>query len=384
MIIRLYRIFFGYLRVRFYGDFKERILSLCAQNGIVLWGTRLTEKGIDSSISISDFRNLRIIARGKGARVHILKKRGVPFVVNRYKQRLGIPLGILLFFLILGIMSRFIWVIDINGNHKISDQKINSACQSIGITEGIAKDSIYPKVEREKLMLRLDGIAWASLNIEGSRLTVNVTETKEKDQENSEYTNLKASSDGIIEKMDIISGTSVVNVGQAVKKGDLLVSGIIETADGTRFVKSKGEVIAKSQTTKTFSEAYEQKHLIPTGEIKTKRILELFGFKIPLFLGEEKGQFKAKEKSTTANLFGVDLPIRIYEKEFAFQKEIEVKYSYEKLCEKLEKKLTELSKEAKIINKEIKTDENKVTMTVLIEREENIAVDDILLINAGN
>ena len=45
--------------------------------------------------------------------------------------------------------------------------------------------------------------------------------------------------------MDITSGTSVVSVGQAVKKGDLLVSGIIETADVTRFVNSRGKVYAK-------------------------------------------------------------------------------------------------------------------------------------------
>ena len=71
-----------------------------------------------------------------------------------------------------------------------------------------------------------------------------------------------ATADGIIKKMDIVSGNSVVKVGQAVKKGDLLVSGIIETVDGTRFVKSKGTVLATSEKEITLRENFKQKKWI--------------------------------------------------------------------------------------------------------------------------
>ena len=78
MIVFLYRIIFGYLRISIYGDFKEKALTLCAQNGITLWHNRLKEGKIECSILVKDFKFLRSVIRGKGVKVHILKKRGVP------------------------------------------------------------------------------------------------------------------------------------------------------------------------------------------------------------------------------------------------------------------------------------------------------------------
>ena len=322
MIIFIYRFLKGYLRVKFYGDFKERALSICATGGIRLWSTKLSDTGIESNISVNDFKYLRSLLCGKNVRVHILKKRGFPFFAERYKKRWGILVGALLFFVVLSVMSQYIWIIDVVGNNKITDKEILSACESIGICEGIEKYSFYPKIAKEKLMIKVDSIAWASMNIEGSRLTINITETKNKDEEKWNYTNLKAKCDGVIEKLDIVSGTSLVSIGQAVKKGDLLVSGIIETADGTRYVKSKGTVIAKSQTEVKLYEEFKQTHNIPTGKVKTKCVLELFGLKIPLFLGQETRNYKSSTSTDTFKLFGSNLPIKIHKKLFEFKKKV--------------------------------------------------------------
>lgn len=385
----IYRIISGYLKVSFYGEYRERILSLCATNGITLWNSRFTGDSIESCILVRDFRHIRKIARGKGVRVHILKKRGLPFITERYKKRFGILVGAVLFFLILELMSGYIWIIDINGNQSVSDSEILAACNNIGIHVGIKKNSIYPKIEREKLLLELDKIAWASLNIEGSRLTVNVTETKQAEDGNKSYSNLKADTDGIIEKMDIVSGTSVVKVGDAVKKGDLLVSGIIETADDTRFVNSKGTVTAKTERTMILSEDYKQKISVPTGEVKTKSVLELFGFKMPLYLGVENEPYEESKKTVTAKLFGQNLPIKIYKKRFEFYSERLVTYNYDELCGRLEKCLAEEieacnSESYKILKKEFSKNNTTVTLTAVIELKENIVYEDVLLINAGN
>lgn len=386
MIIFLYRIVFGFLRVCIYGDFKERALTLCAQNGITLWNNRLKEGKIECNILVKDFRLLRSVLRGKGVKVHILKKRGVPFILNRYRKRSGILVGAVLFFAIIQLMSGYIWIIDVEGNSKVSTAKILSACHSVGLDIGIRKDSFYPKLKREELMLCLDGVAWSSLNVEGSRLTVNVTEIKERDKEKT-YSNLKAASDGIIEKMDITSGTSVVSVGQAVKKGDLLVSGIIETADGTRFVGSRGKVYAKTKEEIVLSEDYSQKHSVPTGQTKTKTVIEAFDFKIPLYLGTEKGPFETEKSGKNLKLFSANLPIKIHTKKYTFLKEESVTYSYDELCSRLEKRLDEQMKKTEngeLNTKEFIKTEKGVDLKAVIEKNQNIAIEDNLIISAGN
>lgn len=384
-MIWLYRILSGFLKVAFYGDNKEKILSRCAENGITLWNTRFKEEKIESYITVRDFKAIRKISRNKGVRVHILTKIGIPFITERYKKRWGIVAGAVIFFFLIEFMSGYIWIIDINGNHKVSDEKILAACAEIGIKEGIGKKSFNPKTQRERLLLRLDGIAWASLNVEGSRLTVNVTETR-KEKEEKTYSNLKSDSDGVIEKIDIVSGISVVKVGDAVKKGDLLVSGIVETADDTRFVNSKGTVTARVEEKIVLRENFEQKTAVPTGAVKTKHVLDFFGIKIPLYLGREPKNYESSKRVTKAELFGQKIPLRLYEKRFEFYEEKTVKYSYEDLCERLENKLENQikGKKVKIISKEFSRDDKSVTLTVTAETVKNIVFEDILLINAGN
>ena len=132
-----YRIIFGFLRVRFYGDYKEKILSICANNGITLWNSKTNEKGIESSLLVKDFKFLRKITKGQKIRVHILKKRGLPFIIQRYRHRTGILVGVVIFFCFLEIMSSYIWIIYINGKNKVTDKEILNACENIDVREGI-------------------------------------------------------------------------------------------------------------------------------------------------------------------------------------------------------------------------------------------------------
>ncbi len=385
MIIKFYRIIWGFLRVRFYGSTKERVLAACANNGISLWNTRLTDKGIESCILIRDFRVLRKILP-KSARVHILKKRGIPFITARYSKRYGIAVGAVLFFALLQLLSSYIWVIDINGNRRLSEAEILNACRNIGIETGIKKKSIYPKGKRESLILQLEDIAWAGINIEGSRLTVNITETKEKVQESS-FSNLKAEKDGIITKIDIISGTAVVKVGQAVKKGDLLVSGIVETAEGNRFVNSKGNIIAKVKEETVLREKFTQTVNVPTADIHKRYVIDCMGLKIPLYLGSEKGEFTAKKSQNTLALFGSRLPITLYKKSFILHKSKEVTFSFETLSERLEQRLQsemESKENFKVTERIFQKTESEVILKAVTEGVENIAYSDILLINTGN
>ena len=62
-------------------------------------------------------------------------------------------------------------------------------------------------------------------------------------------------------------------------------------------------------------------------------------------------------------------------------------YNYEKLCVRLEKQLEnelEGQEGAEVLKKEFKEEEKGVRLSAIIGKEENIAVNDILLINTGN
>ena len=385
----LYRFIIGYLEVEFSGDVTEIILNICAKQGISLWSIKRRDKKIRGFITVRDFKSLPRVAKGSGIRVHILKKRGFPFIVGRYKKRLGIPVGAVIFFCFLELMSCFIWTVEVSANKTVPEKDILAACEKIGVREGIKKSSVNPKTAKQELLLELDKLAWASVNIEGCRATVNVSEAVQKAEKNGTPTNLKASADGIITKINITSGNCLVKPGETVAKGDLLVSGAIERTDSTQFVRSAGSIIAKTERELTVSGYYKRTVGEKTGKIKKKSVLSFFGIDIPLFLGHESLSYESRMEVKEASLLGKSLPIRLYTKYLEMTAQKEVILSKEELLKELEEKLTRAAQVEKIADFKVKNREfdeiqGGIRLKALISAEENIAVEEIMLFSTGN
>lgn len=370
----------------FYGEFPEKILNLTSANKIYLWDSKLTKKGIECCISVKDFRKMLFILKNSGVKVHILKKHGLPFKTEKNRKRLGLAVGMAVFFIFLKIMSGYVWIIDVTGNKTVDSKEIISALEDIGIKEGIRTKSINSKIQKEKLLLQIDSLAWASLNIEGCRLTVNVSEIKDEKNEETAACNLTASADGIIKKIDVTSGNCVVKPGDTVKAGDILVSGILERQSGTEFVRSQGSIIAVTERSINVKGNFTQQITSENGSNKTKTVLDLFTLKIPLYLGKETQKYNSVQKTVNLSLFGQTLPIRIHQKKFCYVDDYTVTYNREQLIEKLEKQIEDKIKEEGIetyteISRNINETEDQLEITVIISAEENIAVSEELLVS---
>ena len=383
-MIYIFRFLRGYLRIAVRGDSPQRILTLAAKNRISLWNSKYKKNGIEANVYMRDFFSLPLIVRKTGLRVHILNKKGLPFVIRKNRFRLGFFSGIILMFIFLQIMSGYIWVIDVNGNSKVKSEDILNACNSIGIKVGVRSKNINAKVLREKLLLKIDSLAWCSLNVEGSRLTVNVSEIKEK-TDNNEPSNLKASRDGIIKYIDVSEGDCLVKIGDTVKQGDVLVSGVRETSDGTVFSPSSGKITAETVRHYTCEKKYKQNLKIPNGRVKNKYLIELFGLKIPLYLGNETKEYTSSLKISKASLFGKSIPVTLYRRRFLFCNTKTVIYSEDELTQEINRELMDMIKKDKIEDYEMADaqafkSEEGIKITLKISTLENIAVSQGIIV----
>lgn len=385
-MLRLFRFLRGYVIVNFYGDNIEKLLNAIAANRLSIWDMRCRKGFISAAVSVASFKKLRFIKRPYKVKLRIVKKAGLPFFIEKHKNRTGFLIGAVLFILLIKFMSSFIWIVEISGNERIKNSEVKLNCKEIGIVEGIRKSKISSKLDAQELMLINENIAWASLNIEGCRLTVNISETRDiQKNESNKPTNIKASYDGIIKKIDVTSGNVLVKPGDAVKKGDILVSGIIENLNSTIFVRSSGTITAQTQRIYQSTQKYVQDVSRHAARREKRKVLTIFDINIPLFLSQINNPVNEKITVSNAKLFGAKLPIYITEYSYYNSNTVTVNYSESELLKLLEKDIENkmaLDAPMSFIEKssEVEAKKDSLTLTKTFICEENISyTEDIIM-----
>lgn len=389
-MVRFWRFIFGFLTIKIFGENGERVLNAAAYNGINIWNLRCKKRSITGNISIKDFKKLRYVKRGIKCKIKIMDKKGIVFYTNKYKNRFGFIVGAIIFASVLIFLSNFVWIINIEGNEKISTAEIINSCKKIGIYEGIKKNKINSKYDAQRLSLQQKDISWCSLNIEGSVLTVNLSESAVSDKEQRQNpSNLKADFEGKIKKIDVTSGNTVVKVGDTVSKGDLLVSGVIQNLSSIHFVHSEGVVIAETKRTFSAKGEYIQTTNIKTGDNIKKYTLSFFNIKIPLYLGNVKQHYNYTVDIKNLMLLGKKIPIKIACERYDILQEKTVTYDKVMLEEILYNNIKNQVEEFNFIRategeKEITYTENGMLLNIVYFCEENIAAQDKILLNTEN
>lgn len=387
MIVSLLKYAVGTVRFKVTGDYPERFLNQLAAYRISFWDVGRSGNAIVLSIKATDYVKLRKIRGKNRIRTRVLKRSGLPFKIKKYRLRIGFLAGAVLFFAALWFLSGFVWNINVVGNSKLSEREIIDALRELGLYEGCRVSSVDAKLLKTRLALKLDGIAWASVNLEGTTATVNISEVLDTEKTDPIPCNLKASRDGIVKRLEVNEGTITVSVGQTVKAGDILVSGITEYKDGSHSLgRSSGRVYAETNRSLSYLATFVQTEKVYTKKPVKRSVLTVFGVDVPLYLGSLKGNF---EPSTEVKQFGSGarrIPLKITETTF---KEVDIRafeIGTEVAVELAEAKLAEMEKEelkgAEILSKSVTSSicEKGVRITAEYTLLENIAEQDLLLI----
>lgn len=205
------------------------------------------------------------------------RKRGV---AGSYKKRYGIFFGIVIFAVLMFSLSQIIWSIEIEGNKRLSEEEVLSLLESCEVSEGMWNRKIDSDRTRILMMNRSRDIAWVSVNVSGMIARVQISETTLKDNAESteQYANIVASKDGVITDITVECGKPMVAVGDTVKKGELLISGIIEERDGDMsLVNAKGTVLARTEQTVEVTKSLTEQIKEKKGEKLKKISVNLFG-----------------------------------------------------------------------------------------------------------
>ena len=283
---RLIRYCRGTVQFTVTGAYPERFLNLCTQGGVGLWETRRTEDGIAACCAQCHRGRLEYYAGKSGCTLTVGRCSGIKNTARRYRRRIGLWVGAGLLVAGLLVMSRFVWRVEVVGAERLSPEAVTAALAEYGVHSGVLARSIDARTVERQMQIRFEEIAWISVNVEGSRVTAVLEEAVPPPavMEDGIPTNLVAAETGFITRIEVRNGNAVVKVGDSVRAGDLLVSGIMDNKVGeSRTAHARGQVYAQVRARIDIFTPLKQQDYVLRG-IARRRYLRIFGIEVPLQL----------------------------------------------------------------------------------------------------
>ncbi len=290
LLIRILTYIKGFVRISVAGRFVERYLNICMNRDIYVWDIK--NRGselLHMNMTVEGFKQIPPVAFKSKTRVKILSKHGLPFVLQKYKRRKGFVVAGIAAAVLFAYITSFVWVIDIEGNEKVSTDVIMSALENNGFKTGVFRYGRDISALQNKLLLEVDGLSWIWVEINGTRATVQVKEKVPVPHivDRDLPCNLVAAADGLVTEVKATYGEKMVSVGDVVKKGDLLVSGISDTKyGGIQYLHSSGSIKARTWHSKSGDFPLVKINFSKTGKKISKKTINFFGFRVKLYLRE--------------------------------------------------------------------------------------------------
>ena len=388
-----FKIFFsyilGYLRISIEGYYIERFINICKKRNITIWNLKRNKNTmLFFNVRIKEFKEVCKIVKQLNCKLKIRSKKGLPFLMYKYKKRKTFAILLIIVVFIIGLSSMYVWNVDIIEENNQELPNIRQDIEEAGIKLGTLKSKINSKEIINKIRLKRNDVAWMGIEKKGTNIIVKLVKADQKPEivDTNEYCNIVSDKTGVITKINAQNGTANVKVGDTINKGDILINGWMEGKyTGIRYVHAKGEIEAKVWYTKNKKIPYILTQTRETGNQENKYSLKINNFEINFL--KKYSKFEIYDTIETDSKFRIFsdfyLPISVVKTTFKEKENYTQKYTLEEAktlgIEELQEELKkEIKDEKKIVNKNINTYEKEdgVEIYVTYEVLENIGTNE--------
>ncbi len=221
--------FKGQILLEIKGFGKDRLINICKKNDVVIHNFNISDDSYIFQLSSKDYKKILDYNEKIKTTLEVRDKYGLPYFFYKYRKRKIFILCFLLFIISIFIFSNYIWNISIEGNELYTKEELTKNIIDEYVPMGTNKKDIDCNELEKALREQYKNIAWISCQIKGTNLIVNIEETIPTDQSitMTEPCNITAYKDAIITDIVINNGTRVVNIGDEIKKNDVLITGVV-------------------------------------------------------------------------------------------------------------------------------------------------------------
>mgnify|MGYP002710097176 CR=1 FL=1 len=308
------------------------------------------------------------------------------------RKRWGFLLGLAVCLAAVSVLSRFLLVVEVEGNESVPTAVILSELQRLGVRPGAYGPAINEREVANEALIALPQLSFLAINLHGTRAQVLVEEAVQAPELLDEKTpaDVVADVDGIILDIHTSAGRAQFVDGDIVTEGEVLISGQLDLYEpegspidmGSLLVRAAGTVTARTWRTleETIPLATEEKCY--TGQEKKLYSLHVLWGRFDFFENSSisGGMYDKITQTGYLTLFGHALPIGLTTttlREYTLEERtLEEEQAEERLRALLLTRLEGIleSREGQTLRTDFVTrvEDGKLTVTLLAECEERI------------
>lgn len=239
----------GMVRVRITSASIDRVLILLNERGVKLQNVcNCNGLTVDVQLLRTKLGVLNKIATSLNAEVSVLERSGFFWSAFSLLNRPVLLAGVLAYiFLVMFLPTRILFV-RIEGNQVIPDRLILKEAQEVGIRFGALRRDIKSEKAKNELLGKIPELKWAGVNTKGCVAVIQVKERSHVTQpeDPTGVRSIVAKCDGVIDEIVHKKGNVLCQVGQAVAKNQVLISGYTDCGISMKATSADAEVYART------------------------------------------------------------------------------------------------------------------------------------------
>ncbi len=235
------------------------------------------------SVRVGKIRKMRELL---GTRVKFRESEllGIGGCIYRSRRSYGALFALILSVFLLVFSSGIVWDVRIEGD-EVDSEAVIAELAECGLYSGRLWSTLDRSSVEVKMLGASENVSWININRRGGVAYVSVIkkEVHEEPPEKQGYSNVVAACDAVIEEITVSSGIAAVSVGDSVRKGDILISGVIPSESGGGFCYAEGRVVGRVSDSLSVTVSSKEEEKLESGEKNAEVSVNIFNFPIKIF-----------------------------------------------------------------------------------------------------
>lgn len=227
----------------------EALLEKLSRNGIELYALHFeNELTCRFRIRRQDCRRAVRICRGSDDNLRMRSQMGLYWKARDLFRRPVLAAGFAGFLALVLFLPTRVLFLQVEGNTTVPANKILEEAQRCGIRFGASRREVSSEKVKNALIGAVPHLQWAGVNTKGCVAIISVKERalRPAEPEQHRVSSLVARTDGYILSATATRGNLLVQPGQAVRAGDVLISGYSDLGLCLRAEQAEGDVYAQT------------------------------------------------------------------------------------------------------------------------------------------